>query len=85
MNTTPLQESFSAGELSPRLYMRSDISGYQEGCRELLNFIAQSRGPARSRDGFRYLGRVEAFPGVSVIATTARLQVTTPAVDVQVG
>ena len=82
---TPLQESFSAGELSPRMWLRSDLPGYQEGCREMLNFIAKERGPARSRDGFRYLGSVQAFPGVSVIVKTETLTITTPAVDVVVG
>ena len=85
MHATPLQSSFSAGEVSPRLYMRADIGGYQEGCKEIVNFIAKSRGPLQSREGFRYLGSVKPFPGVSVIVKTETLTITTPSVDVQVG
>ncbi len=79
---TPLQDSFSAGELSPRMWLRSDIPGYREGCRELVNFIAKERGPAASRDGFRYIGAVQAFPGESVIVQTTGLTITTPTVNV---
>ena len=82
MNLTPIQSSFSAGEVSPRLYMRADTGGYQQGCKTLINFIAKSCGPAQSRDGFRYIGGVQAFPGESVIVQTARLTITTPTVDV---
>ena len=58
MKTTPIQESFSAGEVSPRLYGRVDSGGYREGLRLMTNFVASARGPAKSRQGFRYLGQV---------------------------
>lgn len=60
-NLTPLQSDFSVGELSPQMLMRVDLESrniniYQNAAKEVVNFITDSRGPLRSRDGFRYLG-----------------------------
>jgi hypothetical protein len=52
---TPLQESFSGGELSPRAYMRSDTEYWPQSVQRLENFFAIARGPAKSRFGFRFL------------------------------
>ncbi len=81
---TPLQESFAAGEVSPRLYRRIDIGAFNEGSRSMVNFIASARGPAKSRKGFRYLGGVQPFPGVVIIVQTETIEVSTPLVDVQI-
>lgn len=43
--------SFSAGELSPKLSMRTDIDQYPNGLKEMLNFI-----PAKSGGAFRRMG-----------------------------
>ena len=51
---TPIQESFAAGEISPKLLGRRSIDGYKSGVAEMTNMIADSRGPAITRDGFRF-------------------------------
>jgi hypothetical protein len=43
--------SFVAGELSPRFYGRTDANQYQQGCRELTNFVVRAQGGARRRMG----------------------------------
>ena len=69
MKITPLQESFSSGEISPKLYGRTGSPGYQSGVAVMENFIADARGPAIRRLGTAYIatinfnsGRVFAFP-----------------------
>ena len=69
MMVTPLQSSFSSGEISPKLFGRSESPGYQSGVAVMDNFIADSRGPAIRRAGSAYIatldynsGRVFSFP-----------------------
>lgn len=69
MQLTPIQESFSAGEISPLMYQRSSTEGYQQGLALLENMFADSRGPTLSRGGMRYDttvagndGRIMAMP-----------------------
>lgn len=57
---TPVQTSFSSGEISPRLYGRTDANGYQSGAQTMQNFIADPRGPARRRPGSQF---IRSFPG----------------------
>lgn len=51
--------SFSAGELSPELSARVDIEQYRAGCQDLTNFIAKPLGPARKRNGSKYVAEVK--------------------------
>ena len=51
---TPIQESFAAGEITPKLLGRRTIDGYKSGSRHMHNMIADSRGPAVARNGSRY-------------------------------
>lgn len=51
---TPLQNSFSAGEVSPLLHARVDTTGYQSGLATMTNFIASSHGPAMARCGSQH-------------------------------
>ena len=39
----PMQSSFNAGELSPRLVGRTDISKYASGARLVQNLIVQRK------------------------------------------
>ena len=55
--TYPIQQSFSAGEISPKLLTRSDLPGYAQSTLEMTNLIATVQGPAECRSGFRFLGR----------------------------
>lgn len=51
-----IQRSFAAGELSPKLLLRSDSEGlYQQAVQKMLNMEAEAHGPARSRAGFEYV------------------------------
>ena len=57
---TPAQHSFSAGEISPLMYNRSDTEGYKQGVSQLLNMFPDSRGAAKSRGGSHF---IEDFTG----------------------
>jgi hypothetical protein len=51
---TPIQESFAAGEITPKLLGRRSIDGYRSGAAEMTNMVADARGPAIGRDGFEF-------------------------------
>lgn len=52
----PIQQSFSAGEISPRLHSQIESPAYQRGLVECHNYIALSQGPAQRRPAFRFIG-----------------------------
>jgi hypothetical protein len=52
---SPIQNSFNAGELSPQLRGRVDLSKYKNGCETLENFLPQVFGPAQKRPGTRFV------------------------------
>lgn len=52
---TPALTNFTAGELSPKLDGRSDISKYFNGCHVLENFHVHPHGGATRRPGFRFV------------------------------
>jgi len=52
---TAIMSSFNAGELTPRLYGRTDIRKYYSGCRELENFFVHPLGPVEKRTGTYYI------------------------------
>ena len=84
-NITPLQDSFNRGELSPKLFRRSDAEFYLDGVKTLTNFLTIPRGAVKRRTGFRYLDRV-ALPDttVQVFPQAVKIQITTLAVEVVV-
>lgn len=53
------QNSFTAGELSPRLYGRSDTAEYKNGLEEATNSIITPQGPIKRRNGTRYVAEVK--------------------------
>lgn len=55
----PVQSSFNAGELAPRLAGRFHLAKFQNGCRTMKNFIAHPQGPAYRRGGLRYVAGVK--------------------------
>ena len=55
----PLLASFNAGELSPNVEGRPDISKYGSGCKTLENFIPLVQGPAKRRGGTRFVAEVK--------------------------
>jgi len=52
---TPSVTNFTAGEISPRLEGRTDLSKYFNGCRKLENFNVHPHGGATRRPGFRFV------------------------------
>lgn len=56
---SPIRTSFNAGELSPLVDGRVDISKYSNGCRILENFIPSVQGPAVRRGGTRYVAEIK--------------------------
>lgn len=54
-----IRTSFNAGELSPLLAGRVDISKYNNGCDTLENFIPSVQGPAVRRGGTRFVAEVK--------------------------
>ncbi len=55
----PEQNSFAAGEISPKLYGRTDIEARIAGVQTMENWIALSHGPAWRRPGFKHLDLFE--------------------------
>lgn len=55
----PLLSSFNAGELSPNMEGRPDISKYGSGAKTLENFIPLVQGPAKRRAGTRFVAEVK--------------------------
>ncbi|MCA7962502.1 hypothetical protein LGM54_05990 [Burkholderia cenocepacia] len=55
----PQQVSFDAGELSPLLGARVDLSKYPNGCKVMENFIATVQGPAIRRGGKRFIAPIK--------------------------
>ena len=53
--TYPIQQSFSAGEISPLLLARTDQEGYRHSTEKLLNMVPTLHGPASSRPGFTHI------------------------------
>ena len=47
--------SFNAGELSPKMLGRIDVSQYSKGCRTLRNFLVTPYGAAERRPGTKFL------------------------------
>jgi len=48
--------ALNGGELSPRVYGRTDMEGFQFGGRECSNFVPRSQGSISMRAGTKYVG-----------------------------
>ncbi|SHN66861.1 hypothetical protein [Desulfovibrio litoralis] len=59
MSFTNLQGAFTAGELSPALQGRIDLSKYAQGCKNLTNMLVQPHGGAIKRTGFKLLDEID--------------------------
>ena len=51
--------SFTAGELSPRMAARTDFEKYRSGCRKLRNFFIMPHGGVYGRPGTRFVAAVK--------------------------
>ncbi|NOT42377.1 MAG: hypothetical protein HOP13_18025 [Alphaproteobacteria bacterium] len=57
--TGTVQPSFAAGELSPRMYGRTDFAKYISGAEAIENFIVRPEGGLMRRHGTRFAGEVK--------------------------
>jgi hypothetical protein len=57
MTTSIIQSSFSRGEIGPQLYGRVDLAAYQNGLRQLSNFIVTPYGGFVNRAGSYFLSQ----------------------------
>lgn len=71
--STPIQQAFTGGELTPLLSARPDQARYQTGCRRLRNMVCIPQGAATRRPGFRYLGKTKSQPTAERPAGGVRL------------
>jgi hypothetical protein len=53
-----LQNSFTTGEVDPKLHSRSDIQQYAAGLATAKNVTVQPQGGVRRRDGMKFLHRI---------------------------
>ena len=53
-----MQASFTAGEISPRLWGRTDIEDYAKGAKLLQNYIVSPYGSISRRPGLKYVATV---------------------------
>lgn len=51
--------AFNAGELSPKMLSRPDVSQYGKGCEELTNFLVTPYGAVERRPGTLYVGNCQ--------------------------
>lgn len=59
MRVSPIVNSFSSGELSPRLMGRTDSPKYRSGAEVMENFLALAHGGAMRRGGTRFINEVK--------------------------
>ena len=59
MKATPIINSFTSGELSPRLAGRTDVTQYYQSAAELLNMIVEFYGGAKKAPGTYFVAEVK--------------------------
>ena len=50
-----IKHNFTAGEITPLAYGRSDLDRYKNGCEVLRNSYCTTQGPAIRRSGTQYI------------------------------
>lgn len=58
-NASPIQNQFNAGEVSPRLYARTDLAQYAQALKTEENFISLPHGGATRRGGTTFVHAVK--------------------------
>lgn len=54
-----IQRSFTAGEITPALQSRADLTSYANGLNLCKNFFVRAQGGAYSRPGLRFIGELD--------------------------
>lgn len=57
-SSSPVINSFNAGEFSPLMLAQTDFQKWKNGCKKMLNFIPRSQGPAERRGGTYFVSEV---------------------------
>jgi hypothetical protein len=70
MSSVVLQNSFSAGELTPEIFGRIDLAKRQEGLALCRNFITLPHGPAVNRPGTEYVSTTKNYAPTRLIPFT---------------
>ena len=67
MKVHPLVRSFSAGEISPLVFMRDDLPAVQNGAKQMKNVFPDPRGAAISRMGSKFIGMISEIYEIDAI------------------
>jgi hypothetical protein len=54
-----VQTNFTSGELSPRIYGRTDITKYYNGFKKAINFIVLAQGGLSKRPGTKFIAETK--------------------------
>lgn len=65
MPLSVIKNSFSAGEISPSIFGRTDLNKYHLGAFTMRNFFVNYRGGASSRAGYAYVGTCKQLASVN--------------------
>jgi len=60
MRVIQMQNSFTSGELDPKLLARTDLAQYKSGLSRALNVSIQPQGGAKRRDGTKFIYELDA-------------------------
>jgi len=63
----PIQEAFTAGEISPRLLGRTSLDLYKAGLSKCENFLVYPHGGVTKRGGFRYVAEVKDSTKITIL------------------
>ena len=58
-NIVHIQSNFTAGEISPRLFGRVDLSKYNNGAKTLQNAVVQTHGGVSRRPGTKFVSQIK--------------------------
>jgi hypothetical protein len=65
MSENVIQTSFSAGELAPTIFARTDIAAYHQGAARMRNFFVDYRSGASTRTGTKFI--IQAFNSAKAV------------------
>lgn len=83
MSDNVIQTSFSAGELAPSIYARTDLQKYHSGAATMRNFYVDYRSGASTRPGSKFVG--QAFKSSTAVRLIPYVFSTTVAYVIEFG
>lgn len=67
MKVHPLIKSFSAGEISPLVFMREDLPAVQNGTKQMKNMFPDPRGAVMSRRGSKFIAMISEIYDIDAV------------------